>query len=394
MAPHALNDPHDTSGYYPSIAHRSGHQTPAYPKSLEATLTEPVLNAKIPFGNLGFGSDSPKNVWNLSADEISEVEKSVRHFLSLDLPLSAINQTTFPLTSELTSKLRAIVGTVYGEQQFFILSGLDPYRYSDFQNVIIHAGLASHVGSKRGMAGRTGRNNAVIQHITAMPIDGNAPVGQYHGPPSGNHAIPFHTDNGDMVSLFALSRSKSGGSFYLADSTAVYNELAAFQPELAQTLCHDWVMISPSPSRIFDTRPIAFPNHFPGRVLLNCSRARITGTPSAPRPASLPALTSLQRRALDALHYIAVKSATEIQLEPGDMVFFNNLSMMHARDAFVDDNAAGLKRHLLRLILRDDEAAYELPEQLKDTWKDLFEHEVEEEEFPVQKELFAFACSH
>ena len=76
------------------------------------------------------------------------------------------------------------------------------------------------------------------------------------------------------------------------------------------------------------------------------------------------------------------------------MVFFNNLTMMHARDSFVDNEAAGLKRHLLRLILRDDEAAYELPAQLKDTWKDLYEHEVGEEEFPVEKELFAFACSH
>ena len=52
---------------------------------------------------------------------------------------------------------------VYGEQQFFILSGLDPYRYSDYQNVIIHAGLSSYVGSKRGMGGRTGGKNAVIR---------------------------------------------------------------------------------------------------------------------------------------------------------------------------------------------------------------------------------------
>ena len=89
-----------------------------------------------------------------------------------------------------------------------------------------------------------------------------------------------------------------------------------------------------------------------------------------------------------------MKHATEIQLEPGDMVFFNNLSMMHAREAFVDDDARGLKRHLIRLILRDDEAAYELPKQLKDTWRDLYEHDFEEEEFPVEKELFAFACSH
>ena len=55
--------------------------------------------------------------------------------------------------------------TVYDAEQFFILSGLDPYRYSDFQNVIIHAGLSCHVGSKRGMGGRAGGNNAVIRML-------------------------------------------------------------------------------------------------------------------------------------------------------------------------------------------------------------------------------------
>lgn len=57
---------------------------------------------------------------------------------------------------------------VYGEQQFFVISGLDPFRYSDFQNVIIHAGLSSHVGSKRGMGGRTGGNNAVIRQLIRL----------------------------------------------------------------------------------------------------------------------------------------------------------------------------------------------------------------------------------
>lgn len=151
---------------------------------------------------------------------------------------------------------------------------------------------------------------------------------------------------------------------------------------------------SPSPSRPFDSRPIAFPNHSPGHVLINCSRARITGTPSAPRPASLPPLTANQRAALDALHYAAMAHATEITLEPGDVVFFNNLGMMHARDGFVDDEERGFKRHLLRLILRDEGAAWELPGCLGDTWRDLYEHECWEEVFPVEKELFAFACSH
>lgn len=81
MAPHALTDLNDTSGYYPSPAHKSWSQTPTHRKSIPPT--EPVLHAKTPFGNLGFGSESPKNVWTLSSDEISEVEKNVRSFLSM-----------------------------------------------------------------------------------------------------------------------------------------------------------------------------------------------------------------------------------------------------------------------------------------------------------------------
>ena len=86
--------------------------------------------------------------------------------------------------------------------------------------------------------------------------------------------------------------------------------------------------------------------------------------------------------------------AIKLQLRPGDMVFFNNLGMLHARDAFVDNEAAGRKRHLLRLILRDEEAAWSLPVQLEGVWEALYRHEVQEEVFPVEKELFSFATSH
>lgn len=78
MAPHSLTELNDTSAYYPSTAHDAWSQTPAYHKSLTA-----ALNAKIACGNYGFGRKSPKNVWNLSSGEVSEVEKSVRNFLSM-----------------------------------------------------------------------------------------------------------------------------------------------------------------------------------------------------------------------------------------------------------------------------------------------------------------------
>ena len=92
MAPHALFDLHDTSGYYPSTAHscQTVH-TPASYKSLKAPAPELALNPQTPLAYLGFGSESPGNVWNLSSDEISEVEKNVRHFLGMRTTLSHSN---------------------------------------------------------------------------------------------------------------------------------------------------------------------------------------------------------------------------------------------------------------------------------------------------------------
>jgi hypothetical protein len=54
---------------------------------------------------------------------------------------------------------------------------------------------------------------------------------------------PFHTDNGDIVSLYTLSKSQSGGSFYLADSTAVFEDLKALEPKFAQALVDDWIIV-------------------------------------------------------------------------------------------------------------------------------------------------------
>ncbi len=128
---------------------------------------------------------------------------------------------------------------------------------------------------------------------------------------------------------------------------------------------------------------------------MSCNRSRITGTPSAPRPTSLEPLSKTQKQALDDLHILAERRAVKILLQPGDMIFFNNLSMLHARDAFVDGNAMENKRHLLRLILkRSNGEPHELPPQLAETWKQLYEHDAEEEILPIEKQLFSRATEH
>jgi hypothetical protein len=149
---------------------------------------------------------------------------------------------------------------------------------------------------------------------------------------------------------------------------------------------------SPNPDKPFDKRPILY--RFEGRVLFNCSRTRIVGAPSSPRPAALPSLTATERYALDALNIVAGFVAVKIELNAGDMIFFNNMGMLHGRDAYVDNELLGHRRHLLRLVLRDEQAAWDLPKELRELWESLFDHDPEEEVFPVEKERFTFATSH
>ena len=67
------------------------------------------------------------------------------------------------MTDSLSFKLKNVAREVNGQQQFLIISGLDPRRYNDHERVILHAGLSSHVGSKRGMSGRQGGDKTVLR---------------------------------------------------------------------------------------------------------------------------------------------------------------------------------------------------------------------------------------
>ena len=105
------------------------------------------------------------------------------------------------MSESLRAKLKDVIRAVYGEHQFLIISGLDTSQYNDVENVIIHAGLSSHVGSKRGMPGREGGDNTVLSehtniqkldhtadmlsdHIIAMLASPKGSTGQYHAPPN------------------------------------------------------------------------------------------------------------------------------------------------------------------------------------------------------------------
>ena len=113
-----------------------------------------------------------------------------------------------------------------------------------------------------------------------------------------------------------------------------------------------------------------------------------------PRPNYLPPLSNVQLEALDLLQSTASAVAIKLRFQPGDLLAFNNHGMMHARDAFIDQEGSGQKRHLLRLIAKDKVDPSAVPQPLQQILEKLYNHEDRDEKFDIFKNPFMFAAGH
>lgn len=81
-------------------------------------------------------------------------------------------------------------------------------------------------------------NLSYIAHIKDLvPQEG---VGAIRAPVFTNDHQVYHTDSGDIISLYAIGVAEQGGKSRIASSWTVYNELAKTRPDLIHTLSQDW----------------------------------------------------------------------------------------------------------------------------------------------------------
>jgi len=327
----------------------------------------------------------------LSLTELQEIEDAVAHFESLSLPLNRIQAETFPLPT-LGKRLRERSMLLHNDKTFFMLRGLKPNWFSKLKNVILYLGVASHVATKRACAKG---DPTVLHHVTNMQVPDGDEEKTYRGPGNRNIALPFHNDFGEIVSLYSLSCPASGGDFFLADIEDVAEKLRCTDSSILATLRENFTMGCPGADCGYEERPLLFDTPSNGLVL-QASRSRLCNS-FRPRPGSIGELSEAQIRALDALHTVGQEVAHRIVFRAGDMLFFNNMRMMHARDGFVDGSEAEntTQRYLLRLILKDERnGGWEVPEAMEKTWRELYAHEDAEEVVPVHPTLFSFKAGH
>ena len=63
-----------------------------------------------------------------------------------------------------------------------------------------------------------------------------------------------------------------------------------------------------------------------------------------------------------------MKHAVTLPVVKGDMLFVNDMALMHARTGF-DEGGMTQKRHLVKMYLRDPDKGWEIPSSLEKEWK-------------------------
>ncbi|KAE9378489.1 Clavaminate synthase-like protein [Stipitochalara longipes BDJ] len=301
-------------------------------------------------------------------------------FAGLNLAFEAVSQESFPLPT-LGSKLKTLAKGLVDGVGFLLVRGLDPKQLSNEANIIMYLGVSSYLGEKRGVQDELGN---MLLHLT--DLGSKAGPDNERQAPYSNVAQPFHTDASDILGLYSLGEAEIGGECQLASTATIYNEIVKTRPDIISLLSSSsWVFDRFGQSPAYMVRPILYPMG-EDKVLASFSRRPLVGNATSPRSAGIPELSAAHIEALNAVQFAAERHALSMKLKQGDMLFWNNMAMLHARKGWTD--SADRRRHLVRLWLRNDdtEKLWPIPAELQagTAWHDAFDTAGKTQRWPVE----------
>ena len=282
--------------------------------------------------------------YRLSDSDVAEIENAATIFIDSGRPLGQITRDLFPLP-KFGVWLESLRETLIHGIGFQLITGLPVETYSGDMRATIFCGIGSHIGRARSQnaAGH------LLGHVRDVGADINDPNTRIYQTTSRQS---FHTDSCDVVGLLCVREAMSGGDSMLASSMTAYNEILKRRPDLAPHLflpvATDRRGEVPENEDPFFTIPV-YSWH---RNFLTCIYQR-NYIDSAQRFETAPRLSAQQLEALDLLDDIVNEPDMHLRmrLQPGDMQFVYNHSLLHDRTGFTDWPEAEKRRHLLRLWL-------------------------------------------
>lgn len=283
-------------------------------------------------------------IWRIPAEGLADIDAALAGLEQRGLDVPAIRQADFPLP-RLGPELLRLAEEVENGRGFQLLRGLPVARYSLAQLRRIFWGVGLYFG-------RPTQQTKDGDWLIDVRDEGRT-LGQnqrgYHSPAT----LDFHTDGASTVALLCIQKAKQGGLSVLASAAAIHNALLETDPALLHPLYEGFPMDRRGAEPAGEPRvsPWKLPVFSFSNGLLNCVYDRRSCEWGRERVGA--PLDEAEKAAFDAFDTLAHRNdfRLDMELEPGDMQFVNNFSVLHSRTSFVDDETEGKRRHLLRLWL-------------------------------------------
>ena len=258
--------------------------------------------------------------------------------------LAHLTRAEFPLP-RLGPILEALRTELLEGRGFALLRGLPVERYDRLTAAAIFMGIGVHLGHARSQNAK----GHLLGHVCDLGLSSADPNVRIY---QTSERQTFHTDSCDVVGLLMLRNARSGGDSLLVSALAIFAEMRRTRPDLLARLLrpmpHDRRGEVPAGERPYFEIPV-FSWHA-DRLTVFYQRQYFD---SAQRFPDARRLTAEDVAALDLFDRIAndARFVLPMRLQPGDIQFVHNHTLLHDRTAFVDHAEPDRRRHLLRLWL-------------------------------------------
>lgn len=280
----------------------------------------------------------------LSAAQRAALVAATQRAAGAGLTADTVTRETFPLP-ELADDLRRWTGSLAHGRGFLLLRGFPVDLLDAAGTELAYVGLGSHLG-------RPVSQNAAGERLTHIRDERLPEQGPHVRLYRTSRRQDFHTDGADLIGLLCLHRARVGGESRIVSSWTLYTELLARRPDLLEVLHQPFHWDRQGGDDAVGSRWFVLP---PVSERPDGPRLFYIGwyLRDAQRHADVPRLTAEQLEAMALLEALANDPALHLEMafEPGDVQLLNNGRILHAREAYEDDDDPAARRHLLRLWL-------------------------------------------
>ncbi|MEE2688420.1 MAG: TauD/TfdA family dioxygenase [Pseudomonadota bacterium] len=284
---------------------------------------------------------------DLEEHQIAALEAELDRFKTNRDDHVDLNPENFPLT-DIADEIVEWRRHVHEGRGMILLRGIPVDRISIEDLKLIYLGLGSHFGRPVSQSNMGDLVGDVIN------IGDKDPKERAY---RSSRELMLHTDRADHIAMLCIRRAVQGGFSRYASALTIHNVMLLERPDLLPYLYRGFY------HHRFGEQP-------PGEPIVTRERIPVfsvtDGVPSVifirgyinlAAEEGHVELSEDELEALDLMEEISNRPDVRLDfmMEPGELIFVNNCLIMHSRTSFEDSNDPSLRRHLLRLWLREDD---------------------------------------